>query len=384
MKKAILSLLLLPLGLLAQNITNTLGPSGVFTVEDNSNNSIIQAQRPSPGATRIIFGDYSNSFNLPTGDVDFVHNEGTERVNIVVGRSGAFSAFPKLGFFYTPGSLTSPLTVTDQSTLGIINFGGYVTGHGWREEAFIKVEVQGTPNVDIPTRMIFGTKGGSAFNNMIFDNAGNLTVPGAVTSQAIKTIAAGDLTGGVYSATISDQTILSTVGCVAQLPVVGANDNGKTITIKNVTGGSGTINITGSSIYDADEFSISNNSIDLFHDGEFVTLAYNHSTTSWYVVAKNLLPRVRTTASGPINVQSTDQAWIVTGATTFTLPTIASVPIGKTYTFKKGSSNNFTITINGNGANIDGSASNVFGVDTEYNSITIISDGTAWWVISQF
>jgi len=51
---------------------------------------------------------------------------------------------------------------------------------------------------------------------------------------------------------------------------------------------------------------------------------------------------------------------------------------GKKYYFKK-IANPHTLTISGNGYNIDGSATKV--LNTNYETCTVISDGTQWWLI---
>ena len=45
MKKVLFLAAFLPAALIAQNITNTLGASGTFLVEDNGNNSLVRANR---------------------------------------------------------------------------------------------------------------------------------------------------------------------------------------------------------------------------------------------------------------------------------------------------------------------------------------------------
>lgn len=67
------------------------------------------------------------------------------------------------------------------------------------------------------------------------------------------------------------------------------------------------------------------------------------------------------------------------GAFTFTLPAASGVS-KKRYHIKKIDSSGNTITIDGNGAEtIDGAITKVLSV--QYESITIVSDGTSWWVI---
>jgi hypothetical protein len=65
------------------------------------------------------------------------------------------------------------------------------------------------------------------------------------------------------------------------------------------------------------------------------------------------------------------------GNVTVNLPN-ATQSKGKKYYFKK-IANPHTLTISGNGYNIDGSATKV--LNTNYETCTVISDGTQWWLI---
>ena len=40
---------------------------------------------------------------------------------------------------------------------------------------------------------------------------------------------------------------------------------------------------------------------------------------------------------------------------------------------------NYSVTVDGNGANIDGSATHV--LSSSYDSIIFVCDGTAWWIV---
>lgn len=242
MKKVILILATIPTFLAAQNITNTLGTSGSFIVEDVNNNSLIRASRT--GSTRMYFGDYQSNYNLPAGDIDFIHDQGSEKVNIVVGRGTSFSAIPKLQFYYTPGSLASPLEIEGGDILGIINFGGYRSSGGWTIGSSISAEVDlpsGTslPGGSIPSRLDFRTDPptASGANVMTFDSGGNLTVPGAITSQEIKIEQLNVDNSDSYNLTLNDQTVIfniigaGTGNVDVNLPAANTL-KGKTFTVK--------------------------------------------------------------------------------------------------------------------------------------------------------
>lgn len=89
---------------------------------------------------------------------------------------------------------------------------------------------------------------------------------------------------------------------------------------------------------------------------------------------------VRVESSGPYDIVGTD--FLVIGNTTsgsFTVNLPAIPNQGDTYTVKKSVAAN-TLTIGGNGKNIDGSGS--VALTTQYSSRTVIYNGTEWSVIS--
>jgi len=71
-----------------------------------------------------------------------------------------------------------------------------------------------------------------------------------------------------------------------------------------------------------------------------------------------------------------------TGAITVTLPAAASCT-GAGFVFKKTTADAVAVTLDGNGAEtIDGSATNA-AMDAQYDTLSIISDGTAWHIVEQ-
>ncbi len=288
MKRLLFAVLILPLFGLAQDITNTLGTNGSFIIEDENNTNLIRATRQTGSDFLINIGDWASGVSLPTGNVNFLHENGSDRMNIVTAKGSASAAFPKLQLFYTPGSLSSPTEIGDDDVLGIINFGGYRTAGGWVIASSIKSVVNGTPAGGVPADLLFQTTDvGSNSYNMVFDNAGNLTVDGAITSQAIQAISVAP----DYQCTINDQTIIATsnAGIIA-LPAVTTEQDGKVITIKVGSSSVTTIQVrdlTSAEIYDADENTVTNDEILLDADGQYVTLQYNHTNTTWYVISGN-------------------------------------------------------------------------------------------------
>jgi len=278
----------------AQNITNTLGANGTYIVEDVNNSSIIRASKTS-NQPKLIVGDWESAFNLPSGNVNFVHNNGTEKLNLVVGKSGAFSAFPKLYFHYTPGSLTAPTKVVNNNNLGIIGFGGFNNGF-WEElSAQIEAKVNGTPGAKIPTKLIFQTQGNTFGSEKIMelDSNGNLTIPGSATlNGSFSTPAKATLTNAI-TLDESDHTLVCSFGgtTTVTLPTVSADTHGKTYIIKAGMIAPGQVDIvTGNG-----ETIDGNASITLDTNWEYIKLQGIFQTvpfpvTTWVIVGGNYTP----------------------------------------------------------------------------------------------
>ena len=277
----------------SQNITNTLGTNGTYVVEDVNNSSLIRASRTS-NQPKLIVGDWESFFNLPSGNVNFVHNNGTEKINLVVGKSGVFSAFPKLYFHYTPGSLSMPTTVVNNDKLGIIGFGGFNNG-SWEElSAQIATLVDGNPGSSIPTKLLFQTQSNSgSIKNMEFDSNGNLTIPGSATlNGSLSTPAKATFTNTI-TLDESDHTLVCSFGgtTTVTLPTVSADTHGKTYIIKAgfIVGGQVDI-VTGNG-----ETIDGNASITLDTNWEYIRLQAIFQTTpfsvrTWVIVGGNYTP----------------------------------------------------------------------------------------------
>jgi hypothetical protein len=93
----------------------------------------------------------------------------------------------------------------------------------------------------------------------------------------------------------------------------------------------------------------------------------------------NLLPTQ--TKSATYNPTLVTDKCILCDATNgaFTITLLAAPVTNQCMTFKKIDATNNAITINGNGKNIDGAAS--FTLTAQWNAITIVYNGTAWYII---
>ena len=91
------------------------------------------------------------------------------------------------------------------------------------------------------------------------------------------------------------------------------------------------------------------------------------------------------TINASTSATAQDQTIICTAAITVTLPSVSNLPVGKTYTLKKGTSANYSFAIDADGSeSIDGSNANLsVGANNTYNYVTIQSDGLQWWVIGR-
>lgn len=89
-----------------------------------------------------------------------------------------------------------------------------------------------------------------------------------------------------------------------------------------------------------------------------------------------------TTETTNYNITLTDDVVLLDGtigATIGTLPVIGTVPVGRKYTIKKIDTTSNSVSVSGNGVNIDFNPSWLFSTSGE--AITVISDGAQWWRI---
>ncbi len=304
----------------AQDITNTLGTNGTYIIEDVNNNSLIRTSRST--TPKIIIGDYSSSFNLPPGDIDFVHNNGSDQINLVVGRGSAFSAFPKLQFYYTPGDLSSPTAVTDNNLLGAINFFGS-NGSSWisQASASLTAQVDGTLGTSIPGRLELTTQNSSGdVNTLKFNSSGNL--------------------------------LLNPHGADNNISILGTDGS---ITFDNLKGSG-------------------NSNLEVDANGKIVRSS-GALTTAW-----------KTILSGNYTVLATDHTVIVSSLSTITLPDpTSSGNSGKTYIIKRGgASSTVTIVSSGTNIKIDGSSSITLNSDWSYikvQAVGLTSGSATTWII---
>jgi hypothetical protein len=300
----------------AQDITSTLGASGTFIVEDNTNKSLFRASRN--GTPEIVMGDYENGFNLPEGSVNFVRDNGSEKLNLVVGKSVAFSAFPKLQFFYTPGSLTAPADVSDSNLLGIISFFGY--NNGWTSSSpavRIESKVDGAPGPSVPGLLEISTQNNNAnLNFMEFNSVGDFEL--------------------------------------------NPNGSGNNTTISGVSGQLTLENLAGTG---------------------FSALQVNSTGTVSRGVSSGTLKLNVTEVSSPIyTISDTDHTIIVAANSTLTLPD-ASSNIGQVYVIKSSGLFALIVDCSSSDT-IEGSASIAIGALVPWNYIEVQAISGSWIILS--
>ena len=121
-------------------------------------------------------------------------------------------------------------------------------------------------------------------------------------------------------------------------------------------------------------------------DNDFESITVRSNGTSWVILNKYkpelAIREVSTTAT----ISSSDQTLLIPGTSTInlTLPDITTVPVGKTITVKrKAGAGTGVVTLLKSGVAVEGVAS--LTIDgTTLSTVTVQSDGLAWWVISKF
>jgi hypothetical protein len=115
--------------------------------------------------------------------------------------------------------------------------------------------------------------------------------------------------------------------------------------------------------------------------GENVTLtdAGAGSTVTVTALAGSMVLNVVTTSSNTYNFADTDCIVLAnpTANQILSLPWAGLHP-GRVITIKRAAANGFTVTVSTAGENMDGSITRLL---SAYESITVVSDGTNWWVI---
>ena len=121
-------------------------------------------------------------------------------------------------------------------------------------------------------------------------------------------------------------------------------------------------------------------------DNDFESITVRSNGTSWVILNKykpeNAIREVGTTST----ISSSDKTLLIPNTSTIdlTLPDITTVPVGKTITVKrKAGAGTGVVTLLKSGVAVEGVAS--LTIDgTTLSTVTVQSDGSAWWIISKF
>ena len=120
-------------------------------------------------------------------------------------------------------------------------------------------------------------------------------------------------------------------------------------------------------------------------ENDFESVTVRSNGTRWVILNKykpeNAIREVSTTST----ISSSDQTLLIPGTSTInlTLPDITAVPVGKTITVKRKAGAGGVVTLLKSGLAVEGAAS--LTIDgTTLSTVTVQSDGLAWWVISKF
>ena len=120
-------------------------------------------------------------------------------------------------------------------------------------------------------------------------------------------------------------------------------------------------------------------------DNDFESITVRSNGTSWVILNKykpeNAIREVSTTST----ISSSDRTLLIPSSSTIdlTLPDITTVPLGKTITVKRKAGGTGVVTLLKSGVAVEGAAS--LTIDgTTLSTVTVQSDGSAWWVISKF
>jgi len=120
-------------------------------------------------------------------------------------------------------------------------------------------------------------------------------------------------------------------------------------------------------------------------DNDFESITVRSNGTSWVILNKYKPENAIREVSATSTISSSDKTLLIPSTSTIdlTLPDITTVPVGKTITVKRKAGGTGVVTLLKSGVAVEGVAS--LTIDgTTLSTVTVQSDGSAWWIISKF
>ena len=141
----------------AQDITNKLGDSGHFYVQNKDGNNLIDI--------------YDSGFNSIFKHINF----GTESTQFEIYNAGHNN---KLEFYKAHNTAVTPTKITDGTAMGIIGFNGFNTSNYFSSSAIISAIVDGADGTHLPGKLQFstGTSTAAAIPRMTIESNGRVNI----------------------------------------------------------------------------------------------------------------------------------------------------------------------------------------------------------------
>ena len=419
-----------PLLIHAQNIKAKLGTGGSFLILDHGTpgiDELVKLQFLESGEVRwyldkqnfFIRDGFFDAFgNGTTYKYDFMHIDGaTGRIgfNILSGYSdgspGGETNLPLTSSVTLMGSIATKVRLLDGSSNYMIQQDDHVmiidkatntnsdmilspvaTSRG--REYIFKRNDKGTGKIIVKPAL--GEKLNGIINGEIALGSDNSTLevvcgPDSwwVTSEIAITTQAQVTTTSI---TASDKSLIEVNFTSASqnidigLPAAADNEDKTYIIKRNANGDVNSGNVLRIVPASGENLDQSTSASPYLMEKDFESITVRSNGTRWVILNRykpeNAIREVSTTST----ISSSDQTLLIPSTSTIdlTLPDITAVPVGKTITVKrKAGAGTGVVNLLKSGVAVEGAASLTIDGAT-VSTVTVQSDGSAWWVISKF
>ena len=430
MKKILLLLAFFPLLIQAQSVKAKLGTGGSFIILNSGTPGIDEFVKLLiketgevnwylDGQNLFIRDGFFDAFgNGILHKYDFMHIDGVNgRIgfNILGGKSdgspGGENNLPLTSSVTLMGSIATKVRILDAATNYLIQ----------QDDHILIID----KNTNTTTDMILSPVATSRGREYIFkrnDNGVGKIIVKPFLGEKLNGIVNNEITLGAENSTLEvvcgpDSWWVTSEISVTQLSQVTTTSitaSGKNLIEVNFTGASQSIDISLPSAADFEDklYTIKRNANGAVNPGnvlriipangenldqstfvspylmenDFESVTVRSNGTRWVILNKykpeNAIREVSTTTT----ISSSDQTLLIPSISTIdlTLPDITTVPIGKTITVKrKAGAGTGVVTLLKSGVAVEGVASLTIDGNT-LSTVTVQSDGLAWWVISKF